>query len=290
LSISAIIPTYNRASLVPRAINSVLAQTLPVDEVVVVDDGSVDNTREVVERYGPPVRYLYQRNQGLSAARNAGVRQATSTWVAFLDDDDEWLPDKTERQTAALRAAPDAVLCYGGPLWTMPSGESHFIAPDPPEKLWPNIRLRSPITPCATLVRRDVFLASGGYSEQLRCVEDWEFAIRFVRGRKVTAVEGVPLVKVYEHPNSMSKSGSAMLATELSILDSLLVDLKGLSRSLWKLRILSRMYYRAAISDRERNLSCLGHLSRSLLYWPSPTFAPARYRTLAAEFRDRFRK
>jgi glycosyltransferase involved in cell wall biosynthesis len=289
LTICAVITTYNRASIVPRAIDSVLAQTRPVDELIVVDDGSADNTREVVCRYGPPVRYVYQQNRGLSAARNTGAREAKSEWVAFLDDDDEWFPGKNDRHIDALRAAPDAAMSYGGPLWVGRNGETRFLRPDPPDKLWPGIRLKSPISPCAVLVRRDEFLAVGGFNEALRCVEDWEFAVRFVRGRKVTAVEDEPLVKVYEDANSMSKGGEAMLAAELSILDLLLADLRGIPRFLWKRRILSRMFYRAAISDRERGRSALRYLLRSLLYWPAPAFAPSRYLTLAAEIRDRIR-
>src|SRR5690606_29318619 len=135
--------------------------------------------------------------------------------------------------------------------WMPVRGAPRFARPNPPGKLWPGIRLRSPITPCAAVVDREAFLASGGFDEKLRCVEDWEFAIRFVRGKQLTAVEDVPLVKVYEDPNSMSRQSASMLAAELSIVDSLLVGLSGVSRFIWKRRVLSMMFYRAAICDRE---------------------------------------
>lgn len=289
-TISAVITTYNRASIVPRAIASVLAQTRPVEELIVVDDGSRDNTAEVVGSYGPPVRYVHQENRGLSAARNTGAREARGGWIAFLDDDDEWLPDKIERQVAVLKENPAASLCYGGALWVDRNGGTEFLRPLPPDRLWPAIRMRSPITPCASMVRRDAFLESGGFDERLRCVEDWEFAIRFVQGRQIAVVEGSPLVKVYEDPNSMSKDANSMLAAELSILDSLLTGLRGPSRFFWRRRILSRMFYRAAISYREQRRPCLQHIFRSLLCWPSPLFEPRRFVTAAVELRDALRR
>ena len=92
-AISTIIPTYNRAQLITRAINSVLPQMEPEDELIVVDDGSTDNTREIVAKYGDRVKYIKTKNGGCGAARNRGVQEATGPLVAFLDSDDEWMPD-----------------------------------------------------------------------------------------------------------------------------------------------------------------------------------------------------
>src|SRR5262245_49416395 len=111
--VSVIIPSYNRAYIVGQAIESVLRQTYRPLEVVVVDDGSSDNTRAVVEQYGPPVRYFRQANAGVSAARNAGFRQARGAFVALLDSDDRWLPWKLSAQVALLRRFPEV-----GMVWT----------------------------------------------------------------------------------------------------------------------------------------------------------------------------
>jgi glycosyltransferase involved in cell wall biosynthesis len=103
VTVSALIPTYNRRSHVFRAIDSVLAQTVPVDEIIVVDDGSTDGTAEAIRtRYESRVVIFTQTNSGVSAARNRGIREARSEWIAFLDSDDIWLPTKIERQIEAL--------------------------------------------------------------------------------------------------------------------------------------------------------------------------------------------
>lgn len=105
MKVSALIPTYNRRAEVVRAIDSVFAQTVPVDEIIVVDDGSTDGSAEAIrDRYGSRVVLLEQKNAGVSAARNRGIREAQGEWIAFLDSDDTWLPTKIERQLEALAA------------------------------------------------------------------------------------------------------------------------------------------------------------------------------------------
>jgi len=102
--VSVIIPAYNRAKLLQEAVASALAQTSPVHEIVIVDDGSTDDTAEVVSSMPPPVRYIYQKNSGLSAARNRGANDATGEYLAFLDSDDLWEPGKLEIQLAVLQS------------------------------------------------------------------------------------------------------------------------------------------------------------------------------------------
>ena len=109
LAISAVIPTYNRAHLVPRAIRSALAALSPGDEVLVVDDGSSDDTAAVVEAFGPPVSLLRLAHGGTGAARNAGLAAARGPLVAFLDSDDEWFPDKVALQRTFLERRPDVL-------------------------------------------------------------------------------------------------------------------------------------------------------------------------------------
>lgn len=111
-TISAVIPAYNSGLYIARAINSVLAQTLPVSEIIVVDDGSSDNTAEQVAAFGDRVILMQQKNSGASVARNTAIRVARGEWIAFLDADDEWVSDKLERQVEHLKKNPELV-------WTM---------------------------------------------------------------------------------------------------------------------------------------------------------------------------
>ena len=118
--LSVIIPTYNRATLLPRALESVFAQTRPVDEIIVVDDGSTDNTEAVVaERTDGRLRYVRQDNAGPAAARNRGIKLARYDWLAFLDSDDEWMPEKLARQAEILQAHSDVGLCFADTSWTL---------------------------------------------------------------------------------------------------------------------------------------------------------------------------
>jgi glycosyltransferase involved in cell wall biosynthesis len=107
-SISVVIPTYNRAGLLRRAVNSALAQTVAPLEILIVDDGSTDETAATCASWGAPVRYIATPNGGVAKARNVGIGEARGEWIALLDSDDEWVPTKLEAQCAALDAAPDA--------------------------------------------------------------------------------------------------------------------------------------------------------------------------------------
>lgn len=113
MKISTIIPTYNSAKTLDRAIESVLQQTLPTYEIIIIDDGSVDETPEVINRFQGKIKYIKQINSGVSAARNKGIKASTGNWIAFLDADDEWLPNKLELQSRVLKKKPDVKWCAG---------------------------------------------------------------------------------------------------------------------------------------------------------------------------------
>lgn len=112
-TVSVVIPAYNIGKLVARAINSVLAQTHQPDEIIVVDDGSTDDTAGMIQSYGAKVKYIYQENVGLAGARNTGIKNATCEWVAFLDGDDEWLPDNLRLHLEVLKRNPNLVWSAG---------------------------------------------------------------------------------------------------------------------------------------------------------------------------------
>lgn len=181
-SISVVIPTFNRGFCIRSALDSVLAQTLQAHEIIVVDDGSTDDTAAVVATYGRSVRYLIQRNAGASAARNTGIHAACGTWVAFLDSDDEWQPDKLEIQVQELRQYPEAVAHFVDCLIHRPGftnktvfevrGRLHEFQARPFRiRPLPDV-LMSLFFPSAWLVKREALLQAGGFDTSLKVCED----------------------------------------------------------------------------------------------------------------------
>src|SRR5712691_4780511 len=126
LGVSVILPTYDRAALLRRAVDSALAAVLPGDEVIVVDDGSTDATALAAAHWGPRVRYIAVPHAGPGAARNRGLREARHPLVAFLDSDDEWMVDKLQLQRALMERRPDVLLCFTDFAHRSPEGtETH---------------------------------------------------------------------------------------------------------------------------------------------------------------------
>lgn len=113
MTVSVIIPAYNAGEHISRAIDSVVAQSRPADEIIVIDDGSTDNTAEIIQVYGDKVRYIRQDNAGASAARNTGIEAACCQWVSFLDADDEWLPDNLKMLTSVIKRNSNLVWAFG---------------------------------------------------------------------------------------------------------------------------------------------------------------------------------
>jgi glycosyltransferase involved in cell wall biosynthesis len=215
--VSVVIPAYNRASSIGAAINSVLRQTYPDFELVVVDDGSTDGTPEAARAITDPrLRVIAApRNLGAAGARNLGVAEARGTWIAFQDSDDEWLPEKLARQMARLAANPDFVAAYCG-LLTVGAlnarpGERTTLryVPDPSVRpaegdiLEPLLQ-RNMISTQTLVVRRDVFLALGAFDEATTPIEDWDFALRLAHRGRVAFVDE-PLVHQRFSPNSITR-------------------------------------------------------------------------------------
>lgn len=182
--VSVIIPTYNCARYLEEAIDSALAQTYPRVEVVVVDDGSTDNTEAVVRSYGPRVRYVHQANAGTPSARNTGVAASTGELIALLDHDDRWLPEKLALQ-APYFSDPTVVMVHGGGrVFDAETGRitSEYL-PEP--ELGTHDLLEWCRVGCATVVlRRSALEAAGPFDPSVPGADDWDMWIRIsARGR-----------------------------------------------------------------------------------------------------------
>ncbi len=216
-AVSVILPTYNRADTLPRAVKSVLAQTFGDYELLIIDDGSTDRTPSVVEQLEDPrIRYIrLARNRGVSAARNRGFSEARGEFIAFLDSDDEWLPRKLERQVDLLRQAPDSVgMAYSGALNVHPGGRRSEYLPRDGGDLLPVLLIHNVIhaTP-SVLLRRAVVHAVGDFDETLPAIEDYDYWLRVAK-RSQIAVISEPLVVCHDQdlPDRKSRDTDANLA------------------------------------------------------------------------------
>jgi glycosyltransferase involved in cell wall biosynthesis len=287
VKVSVVIPAYNAASFLPRCLKSVFAQTLRPEEVIVVDDGSTDNTAALAADLGAKV--VSRPNGGLSAARNTGIQNASSEWIALLDADDMWAPEKLQRQ--ALLAEPGTVLVYTGIRVFDDNGVREDRPAVDPVFARKVLRYRNPITPSTALVRREAVLRDGGFREDIRACEDWEMWVRLQRLGEFAAVSD-PLTDYYVYPNSLSANPGRMLDALDRIIDTTLVaDLGGMDRWAWRRRILAVQLSSAGLIARENGLEGeVGHMFRSLLAWPSPFWEHQRFAMFAVSVRNRFRR
>jgi len=182
MEISVVIPAYNRASTLARAIDSVLAQSYKASEIIVIDDGSSDSTSEVAKMY-EDVLLLRQNNMGVSTARNNGVMMASHEWVAFLDSDDTWHPKKLAFQVAHHKKNPDSFVSYTDEVWIR--NDKEFPLPKKfhkPEKVtFENSMDYCNIAPSSVMIHKEYFDKVGGFDESLEVCEDYDLWLRILK-------------------------------------------------------------------------------------------------------------
>lgn len=208
--ISVIIPTYNRGWVLKEAIDSVLSQDFDSFEMIVVDDGSTDNTPDVLGRYGDRITVIPQSNRGVSAARNRGVREAKGDLIAFLDSDDLWLPGKLATQAAFFRSRPDALICQTEEIWIR---NGRRVNPKHRHKKpsgWifePSLALCL-VSPSAVMIRRELFEEMGGFDESLPACEDYDLWLRIGCRYPVYLIDTPLIVKRGGHDDQLSRQPS----------------------------------------------------------------------------------
>ncbi len=286
IKISVVIPAYNAAHFLPRSLGSVFSQTLAPAEVIVVDDGSTDDSAEVARSLGAMV--VSKSNGGLSSARNAGIRAASGEWIALLDADDRWAPDKLRAQSE--RISEKTVLAYtgirifddAGVRQTCPAFEVSYTRKA--------LRYENCITPSSVMARREALLQDGGFREDLRACEDWDMWFRLQRFGTFVAVRD-SLTDYYVHPSSMSTDPRRMLdAMEQILTTTLVADLHGINRRIWIRRVRAVQLYSAAMIARDNGLNSeTRYMLQSLVNWPSPLWKPRRFAGLAVSLKRQLR-
>lgn len=220
--ISIIIPNYNNARYLNMAIQSVLAQTYKDYEIIIVDDGSTDNSRDIVARFGNAVRYIYQENQGLAGARNTGIQAAKGELIGLLDADDEWHSDYLEYMVGLSEKHPDAQVFYSMAQCMDVDGQDlpQFVGGPPvePEKLYQVLLRANFIIPSTVTFRKKPVVESGCFDVSLRSCEDWDLWFHLLpEGRFLGSFKS--LVRYRVHGNSLSTNLNGMHAAAKKVIE-----------------------------------------------------------------------
>jgi len=271
--VSVVIPAYNSEAYVTDAIESALAQTYRPIEMIVADDGSVDRTAELVKSYGPRVVYLRQENRGPSAARNLALRSATGEYVAFLDSDDVWHPQKLEVQVRFMEQHRRVAICDAGLAgfrdrkelsWGALDGEvrSREIAKDA-------MIVKNRFCTSTVMVRVDALRAVGEFDESILRGEDWDMWRRLTHVSAGAHLDAV-LAGYRERPESLSSNAGGMLAGNRKVLRKAFADNPGLPwRS--KFKALSYLHLDAALEyAKDSYCSASIELVKAVAIWPFP--------------------
>jgi len=233
--VSVVMPAFNVGWCVARAVDSVLTQSLREREVVVVDDGSTDDTASVLARYGDAIRVIRQTNAGMSAARNAGIRMARGNLVAFLDADDWWHPDKLRRQVTLMRERPEFGFCSTAARVVNPEGRllNVWHCPGPNNDMLRTLFAENAAIAggcSAVMVRRELLDHVGLFDESLRGFEDPDLWIRLAAVSGYACIDE-PLVEILRREHSVSRNLENMRKAALASLrknrDLLPVGLRG---------------------------------------------------------------
>lgn len=244
--VSVVIPTHNRASLLQRAVDSVLSQSYGNLELIVVDDASSDDTPSVVASHDDDrVRYLsHAECRGGSAARNTGIRAGRGEFVGFLDDDDAWLSGKLARQVQAVGEADltPAPVVYTGLAYLDAAGQHiRTVRPQKQGQILPDLLYGNYVgSASAVLAPRDAVVECGGFDERLQSCQDWDLWIRLAMQCRYVAIPE-PLVEHYVHGERIDTNLAAQVQGRLRLLDKLNPHLENVS---WwqRRRILSNHY------------------------------------------------
>ena len=223
-SISVVIPTFNRLIYLERAIKSVLNQTISVNEIIIVDDGSDDGTSEFVHSNYPNIKYIFQSNSGVSAARNTGIKAASSNWIAFLDSDDAWVTNKIQKQITELELNPEMNFCHSNEIWIRNGREikqknTHkkfggFIF----DKCLDKCR----ISPSTVICRKSLLIKLNGFDEDLAICEDYDLWLRITSDNPVIYIEKPLIIKYGGHQDQLSRNSEGIESYHIKSLEKLL--------------------------------------------------------------------
>ena len=284
ISVCAVIPVFNGESVIQRAVDSVLRQSEPPNEVIVVDDGSTDATATRLEAYGGSIRLIRQERSGVSSARNKGIEASRSEWVAFLDSDDSWNVDKLGLQRKAVMAS-QGIGCVHT-RYIIENAEFRELSPIPPssgDMRLADLLIKNRIGTSTVMAHRQLLCELGGFDESLMITQDWDLWLRMAQRGIRFAYVPIPLASYRLSENSLVTDLNRVESESLRVLECFLLNpdpdspLKG-SRG----RIMGQSYVRFArqrISVGDRT-AAWNWLSRGFNTWPQSIFTEDAFAAL----------
>ena len=228
MKVSVIIPTFNRLSLISRAIDSVLKQTLKPFEIIVVDDGSSDNTSTLIKNNYKSVKLIKQKNLGVSKARNVGIKNSSGDWIALLDSDDEWKKNKLEVQIKSLSEHDYYSVCHTNEIWIR--NGTRVNQKKRHQKYGGHIFDKCldicRISPSSIIFQKNIINEVGWFDENLSICEDYDLWLRITANFKILFIDKPLVIKYGGHSDQLSKSVNGIEAYRIKSLENLLSNTK----------------------------------------------------------------
>ncbi len=207
LSISVIIPTLNRVNLLKRALRSVLNQTLPPDEIIVIDNGSTDDTKNMIKDNFQKIKYYYLHDKGVSKARNLGIKNSNSEWLSFLDSDDEWHRKKLEKQINFIKYNSKCKFVHSNEVWFRNGIHLNQLKKHKKKggNIFKNCLKMCCISPSSVILKKNIFYDYGLFDEGFQVCEDYEMWLRISAKEEICFLEDKLLIKHGGHKDQLSK-------------------------------------------------------------------------------------
>jgi glycosyltransferase involved in cell wall biosynthesis len=218
--VSVIIPTYNSEDYINEAIKSVLSQTYKNYEIIIVDDGSSDNTATLLKKYQGRLKYFYQNNQGSAAARNLGLNNSSGEFIAFLDSDDVWFPEKLEKQVRIMKENPRLAFVFAAAYMVNESGEivKCWDNKNEPTMDFKRLYEKNFICTSTVLLRRYCLERIGNFDENLKMSQDWDLWLRLAKKFEFKFI-CQPLINYRMHSNNITRRYDERIKYVLSIVN-----------------------------------------------------------------------
>ena len=271
MKISVIIPTFNRKKTLGRAIQSVMNQSLSPFEILIIDDWSNDGTEEWVKKNFQNIKYIYQDNHGVSSARNIGIENAYGDWVAFLDSDDEWLPNKLYEQVKAIDSNPEMKFFHTNEIWIRNGVRVNQMKKHKKyggyifEKCLDICR----ISPSSVLIQKEIFDNIGTFDESLRVCEDYDLWLRITSKHSVVFLD-IPLIYKYGgHADQLSKVNDGIESYRIQSLEKIIKS--GFLSNEQKVMAINALVNKMKIYSKglkkRKKLAAFQDIKKNIQYW-----------------------